>query len=206
MNNNIWFKDFKNFFNKDNLLVFFPSTNMNVYDQLNSIFKLSLYFSFIMILISNNYRYIYFALFTAFFTIVCYFIFNNDLIRKNKILQRNNFSLSKQDTFCTKPTKNNPFMNYLQNEIKDNPNKAPACDISNKKIKKDILNNFNIGLNRNVDDIFLNQASDRQFYTNPSTGIINDQEGFGKFLYNLPKTCKEDGVSCYKNISRYPLA
>ena len=41
--------------------------------------------------------------------------------------------------------------------------------------------------------------SSRQFYTNPSTTIPNDQEAFAKWLYYNPeKTCKEgNGLECY---------
>jgi len=32
----------------------------------------------------------------------------------------------------------------------------------------------------------------------PSTTVVNDQEGFAKWLYNSPQTCKENSEYCLR--------
>jgi hypothetical protein len=202
----IWFKDFKNFFNKENLLVFFPSSEMTTKEQLNSIFRFSIYFTVVMLLISNNYKYIYILLFTGLITSIMYIINQQQYNKKKILLEKDNLELLKNtNKLCTKPTKNNPFMNLTINEIIENPNKKPACDFNIDTINKSIKQNFNTGLYRSVDDIFEKNASDRQFYTTPNTEIVNDQTGLAEWLYKTPKTCKEDGISCFKNTYRYAV-
>ena len=46
--------------------------------------------------------------------------------------------------------------------------------------------------------MFLRNNSQRQFVTNPSTTIPNDQSKFASRLYGTPKTCKEGNyTNCY---------
>ncbi len=203
----IWFKDLKGFLNKDNLLVFFPSNEMTTKEQLNSILRFSIYFTIIMFLISNNYRYFYIIFFTGLITSIMFIINSQEIKKKKNLLEKENLALSSKNNnkLCTKPTKNNPFMNLTINEIIENPNKKPACDFNNDTINKSIKKNFNDGLYRDADDIFEKNASDRQFYTTPNTEIINDQTGLAEWLYKTPKTCKEDGLSCFKNTYRYAI-
>lgn len=103
---------------------------------------------------------------------------------------------------CTKPTDNNPFMNFLLSDYIDNPNKPSACNIVNEldrdKINDDATNKFNINLYRDLDDLFEKKNSQRQFYTTAVTTNPNDQKAFAEWLYKVPETCKTNQVNCLK--------
>ncbi len=201
----IWFKDFTVIFDKNYLLNFFPSNEMTTKEQFNSILRFSIYFTLIMILFTNNFKYIYIIIFTALITYFMYIINKKQNDKKKLLLEKENLTLDKNKKLCTKPTKNNPFMNLTINEIVENPDKLSACDFTDNHINKSIKQNFNDGLYRSVDDIFEKNASDRQFYTTPNTQVVNDQTGLAEWLYKTPKTCKEDTINCYKNIYRYAM-
>jgi hypothetical protein len=136
-----------------------------------------------------------------------YFIFKVDTDNKTSekmyLDSQELFKDKNNEELCSKPTKDNPFMNVLMNEYVQNPTRKPACDISRRDVKKNAKKLFNNNLYRDVDDVFQKNASDRNFYTNPGTTVPNDQDAFLKFLYPLPKTCKEGNeISCYKNSYR----
>jgi hypothetical protein len=202
----IWFKEPTKFINKENYLIFYPSSHMTTKEQYNALLRFSIYFTLIMILISNNYRYIYVVLLTGLITYIMYTVNAIENKKKQDELDKFDLAYSKIDNkYCSKPTKNNPFMNFMVNEYVENPDKYEACNIDNDTIRKNIKKNFNEGLHRSNDDIFSKNASDRQFYTNPNTKVMNDQTGLAEWLYKTPKTCKEDGLQCYKNMYRYAV-
>ena len=91
---------------------------------------------------------------------------------------------------------NNPFGNVLMTDYKFNPNKkevhaeyTPDLENSiNKKIKEFIVqengdNNEINNLFNNVGDQMTFEQNNRQFYTNPSTTIPNNQDDFLSFCY-----------------------
>jgi hypothetical protein len=105
---------------------------------------------------------------------------------------------------CTKPTIENPFMNFTMadymnldstGKIYDRP---PACDPNDPEIKKQIDESFNNNLFKDINDVFGKMNSQRNYYSAPSTEIVNDRESFQKWLYLSPKTCKEDNEMCIR--------
>ena len=94
----------------------------------------------------------------------------------------------------TPPTARNPFMNVLLDEIKYNPSRPPAEDVSNPA-NQIILNDFfRTQWFSDPTDVFGRSQSQREFYTMPSTSIPNDQGSYQNWLYLIPgKTCKEGG-------------
>ena len=194
MDNNIWYKDIINFFHNDNIIYFFPTSEMTNEQKLNSILRFSIYFSIILFLINKNIKSLYLILITALLTF---------LIHKydQKIIENveNYVQSNKSNLYCTKPSKLNPFMNVTLDEYVSNPSRAEACDIEKEKVQNNIEKYFEHDIYKNVDDIYSKNMSSRQFYTNPSTTIPNDQEAFAKWLYYNPeKTCKEgNGLECY---------
>ena len=78
----------------------------------------------------------------------------------------------------------------------DLPN--PACNTDNPGIQKSMSANFDARFFKDVNDIWGRNASQREFYTVPSTTLGGDQGGFAKWLYGTGPTCKEgDGLTCY---------
>jgi hypothetical protein len=94
----------------------------------------------------------------------------------------------------TRPTASNPFMNVLVNEIKYNPTKPAAQDISNPSVSGMLDDVFRVQFTSDPTDVFGKTQSQRQFVAMPSTTVPNDQGSFADWLYRIPgKTCKEGG-------------
>ena len=197
---------------KDNLIKFFPKKNETDIQRLNAIARLSLYVSIVLIFYKSDITYINIFIGALIFT---YYIhkYKSDNEKSNekseiktitKDTSNSNIeALENQTNECTMPTKNNPFMNLTMADLNNIDEKtgltvdrAPACDITDPKVKEEIDDKFNDGLFRDVNDIFGKMNSQRQFYTMPSTGLVNRQDDFAKWLYLNEKTCKEDQDYC----------
>lgn len=200
----IWFKDIKNFINAKNYDVFFPSSSMTYTKKLNSILRLSIYFSIIVLIIKKDSNILFIPALTAVFT---FFLYNNDDSKtKNEeefLAKMNLYKDTRTKEICYKPEPNNPFMNILMSDYTENPKRPKACNITNGHISKMAKTFFEKNLYRDVGDIFQKNASDRNYITQPVSEIPNNQEAFLKFSYDIGPTCKEgSGDTCYKNSYR----
>lgn len=182
----IWYQQPSILFSIDKITNFFPDENYTYNEKMNSVVRFSIYLSVILIIIKNNYLYLYI------FLIACLVTF---LLSKNNI-QNENLTNKNKEEECEQPTVNNPFMNVLMSDYKYNP-KRKSCTI-NKGIENKISQNFNHNLYKDVGDVYEKSNSQRQYYTMPSTTIPNDQSSFAKWLYKVPSSCKSgDGNQCY---------
>jgi hypothetical protein len=94
----------------------------------------------------------------------------------------------------TPPTSRNPFMNILVEEMKYNPNRPAAASVLDPMVKQTMDDFFRVQWFSDPTDVFGKNQSQRQFVTQPSTTIPNDQGSFANWLYKIPgKTCKEGG-------------
>jgi hypothetical protein len=94
----------------------------------------------------------------------------------------------------TPPTSRNLFMNVLLDEIKYNPDRPEAATVGNPTIKQTMDDFFRIQWFSDPTDVFGKNQGQRQFITQPSTTVPNDQGSFADWLYKIPgKTCKEGG-------------
>jgi hypothetical protein len=157
-------------------------------EKLNSITRLIVYVSFALTMYNNNTKYMYITLIGM--ASILFFVKNE---KKN---------IEEFNETCQKPTKNNPFMNVLVSDYPGNKEfieKKIACS-SDADIKKAIDTNFDLGLYKDSDNLFNKNNSQRQFYTNPSTTIPNDQDSYSKWLYKSSESCKENTINCSSNI------
>jgi hypothetical protein len=99
-----------------------------------------------------------------------------------------------KETSHTVPTQKNPLMNVLLPEINGNPNRGKALAYTPKtekkimeKVKKGLDPRIYRGTNNELDL----EYSMRQFYTNPSTTVPNNQEEFANFCYGDMISSKE---------------
>ena len=101
----------------------------------------------------------------------------------------------------------NPFNNVLVNEIYDSPTRPSAPDITSVQAKNTLDEFFRIQWHSDPTDVFGKSQSQRQFITQPSTSIPNDQGSYQDWLYKIPgKTCKEgNGEACYGGTNGAPL-
>lgn len=94
----------------------------------------------------------------------------------------------------TLPSARNPFMNVLLDEIKYNPSRPEASATNQPAVKQTLDDYFRIQWFSDPTDVFGKNQSQRQFVTQPSTTVPNDQGAFADWLYRIPgKTCKEGG-------------
>ena len=122
--------------------------------------------------------------------------------------------------FFDKPKMNNPYNNVLVTDIVDNPNKLPAPPAFYPQTEHEILDKTKEAIQKmnptfpdmtsklfaSLDDHFEFEQSARQFYTNPSTTIPNDQGGFAEFCYGEMISCKEGNMfACARDAPRHNL-
>lgn len=201
----IWYEDFIAFFNSEKALDIYPTANMTYNEKLNSIFRFSIYFSIIVYLLKINTKILLLPVFFSILTFTLKKINDSRNTFEERYLNdtdeyKTDRESNNSDDKCVAPTEDNPFMNVLMSDYSNNVERNPACNIEERRIKKEIKTNFEKRLYKNLDDVDDVENSFRQFYTTPSTTIPNDQENFAKWLYfSEEKTCKEGNtVMCYK--------
>lgn len=191
----IWYNDIVNFFDINNMLLFYPTSEMEYSEKLNSIMRLILYITIILYSLKNDLK-VFILLIVA--GIVIYIMYTMDEHKEKYITDKEETygieDYEDEIDICTKPTRENPFMNVTMNEYAENPKREKACKINNK-VNEYIDQYFNEDLYRSVDDIYNKNASERQYYTMPVTEIPNNQDKFAQWLYgNEDKTCKEGNL------------
>lgn len=103
-----------------------------------------------------------------------------------------------EKAMCKKPSKDNPYMNSLLNDISTYPELQPsACNADDEDIQNKITDCYNEDLYRDVEDLFERQNSQRQFYTVPQM-YPNDQKSFAEWCYKNDNICKVDQSNCLK--------
>jgi len=209
MTEKLWYNDLKGFITQDNFLNFFPTPNMAYQEQINSIIRFTLYLVIILLLFKNNYRVLYILVIVLLLTYGMSLIDNVEKKNHEESFKKQNLAVSKTTKKeCVKPTTENPFMNVLLTDYKEGSKRSnkEACDIDNKNVIKSMNDKYDERLFRSVDDVYMNNGGDRQFYTMPVTDVVNDQTGFAKWLYDRGPTCKEGAIEqCYNNVNEVKL-
>jgi hypothetical protein len=212
MTDPFWFDDISILFDKDRLVEFFPSKFMSYEEKLNAIFRLCIYFTVLMILVNSGskkpdiQKYLLFLIGAAILTIFFYKYRPEKKMKEGleNMLQTETSKNTQPENECTRPTLDNPFMNFTMGDfmnIQDGKivDKAAACDNSSPDVKEEVDKYFENNLYRDVDDVFGKMNSQRQFYTMPWTSPLPDPDGnFKNWLYKSPLTCKEDSDYCLR--------
>jgi len=206
LNDPFWTEDYKILFINERLTYFFPTIKMTLIEKLNAIFRLSIYLSVLLYLLTSNYLYFYIMIIIGIFTYFVYYYkkdnlelyFNSIPNSNNNLIEENIHTVSDSE-----PTTENPFMNI--NLITDDKTKAAAPPSwNNKKIADVIEDKFGYNLYRDVGDLYGKTNSQRQYYTVPSTTIPNEQTSFAKWCYSTGPTCKEKSIYCSPEINAVP--
>lgn len=196
----LWIDNFDILYEKKYLFEIVPSKNFDFNRKLNSLLRLSIYYSIIVYMLNKNTKILLTPILVGAFTVIMGKNLKKNIIDKAVVDLQNNTEkpLEKIDIDCRIPTENNPFMNPTV--FGENNNKSSCLSYNNKGIQRNIENKFNTNLNREASDIFGKNNSQRQFYTVPSKKYPNDQDAFKKWLYSTPPTCKEgNGLQCAAN-------
>jgi hypothetical protein len=210
----IWYNDISSFVSFENAKYFVPSNEMSFIEKVNSMMRFAIYFTIVLYFIQNNLRVFLIIPLFASITVVLEKLYKDGKITSKMGMEKFHslggvgtgvgsgvssgegvHTLSKEPhrlSKCNnKPTINNPFMNVLMNEYEENPTRGSACHD-----RKKIESKFNEKYFRNIDDIFLKNGADRQFYTTPNTTIPNNQTDFANWLYKQEgDTFKEQYIS-----------
>jgi len=172
----------------DRLLEFLPSNEMTFVEKLNAIVRFSIYLAIALFVVKLNYLYFYIPLVVLLITYGFYYV------TTSKESFQAEYHGVKEKT-CQKPSYNNPFMNVMLTDYQTNPNKPAACtEKEDTTLKEQIEEKFNFNLYQNVDEVYGNLNSQRQYFTMPWTTIPNAQDTFSNWLYKTPKTLKESNI------------
>ncbi len=171
-----WLNDPANLFTKDNWTYFVPTDAMTVPEALNAVTRFSIYFSFMLTIVTSNTNYLLFIPAVMLMTIFLARLYPRTQVMKETFALKGKYA---------SPQSNNPFMNVLFTDYVDNPERSAAPpDITNDGIKESIDEAFaeTHDLFMDTTDKYALSQSARTFVTQAATTIPNDLEGFQKFL------------------------
>lgn len=212
----------------DYITEIFPVEDMTYERKLNAITRGILLISLISFVLSGNFRIIIVSILT-FISIYLFHLHQereNDKSKKvieekfvnpaDDVLKSN--SIIRDASVFDQPDSSNPFGNTLVTDYKYNPNKKPAPPAFNESVSEKILTQAKTlvkELNPDQPDIsdklfkdlgeqYVFEQSLRQFTSNPSTTVMNDQTGFADFCYGSMTSCKEGNLfACARNLPRH---
>jgi len=180
-----WFNNITILF--QNINEFFPKKEFNRIQKVNAIARLSIYYSILICLLKLDSKY----LSLSFCLLLLSFYLGYTDTFETLVNKENNTPK------CTEPTETNPFMNFTIADQIMNPNKPAACPVDS--VRKDQIKKYRLSAYLDPKDLFGKIVTDRNFYTMPSTTLVNDQEGFTKYLYGDFGKCKSEGIDCLKH-------
>ena len=199
----LWIEDISILYEKKYLFEIVPMKNFDLNRKLNSLFRLSIFYSLIVYFVNKSSKTLLIPVGVGLFTVIISKNLKMNNITENiRKLQngdtKESFLMEEISEGCRIPEKSNPFMNPTI--YGENNSQKPCLSYNNKGIQKDIEEKFNRNLYRDVNDIFGKNNSQRQFYTVPGKTNPNDLESYKKWLYSTPPTCKEgNGLQCAAN-------
>lgn len=211
-----WLDDPMVLIKEGNLFTVWPSENMSKNEKLNTLSRLVIYITLIGFIFTYSFKILVSGIVT-----LGVFVFLHHASKDNG-----------KETFCnvdnvtnfyntpdvrmqfTMPNDQNPTMNVMLPEIKDNPDRKMAAPSYNPLISKEInnstkdmiVNNFDKTENirdklfNNLGDNYQFEQSMRNFYATANTTIPNSQADFAQFCYGDMISCKEGHpLACVRN-------
>jgi Ca2+/Na+ antiporter len=174
-----------------NPLAFYPNNSQSLEQYLNSMIKLFMYVSLILVVSNNDLSYLYILVIVVLLCTVYYY----KVSENNQIDNMNN--IVKQPR--TVPTINNPMMNitmadYLNLDKNGNIKpKPPILDPRDPEVKRQMNYALNYNKAGDYENLYADKISNRAWFTRPSTSIPDDQASFRAWVYNTKGTnCKTD--------------
>ena len=198
----LWTENISILYEKRYIFEVLPNKKFDFNRKLNSLLRLSIYYTIIMYLLDRtNTNTLFIPVIVAAITFVLKKFYKNKVIEESTIIVNEGETIVDKEINmedsdgCRMSSENNPFMNP---PLFNNSGNIKSCQsYNNKEVQRQIEKNFNKDLYKDANDIFGKNNSQRQFYSVPGKSIPNDQESFAKWLYSTPPTCKEgNGVQC----------
>jgi len=204
----------------------FPIEDMTYEQKLNSISRSVIIISLIAFMFTRNMRILFICGITLFSIYILYYYKEKETEKTkenfenqaNVILDKYNFTQKDKEDVFQEPEPENPFGNVLIPDYEYNPNKKPAPPSFNENVNNKILTQAKklvSDLNPDQPDIsdklftdladnLMFEQSLRQFVSNPSTTIPNDQTGFAEFCYGSMISAKDGNMfALARNLPRY---
>ena len=193
-------------FERTNLFKLLPSSDMNRNETLNAISKMVILLTILGYLITQNRKLLIIGVVTIVSIIVLQYAEKTTESKENFAGKYNNpIAELKDPQLFTQPKPQNPAMNVLLPEIKDNPKRKSAAPAYIPEIEKSINestkefvaknfkdSNIDEKLFKDLGDNYEFDQSMRTWYATPNTQIPNDQGGFAEFCYGDMVSCKEN--------------
>jgi hypothetical protein len=206
----------------------FPVEGMTFEQKLNAISRCVILLGIVWFLLTRGIR----VLIVSVLTLMSIFLFNLHTERENekksKVIEEKfenpadaimkKESISRDVNVFDPPDSSNPLGNALVTDYEYNPHKKPAPPAFNAAVSEQILDKAKTlvkELNPDQPDIsdklfkdlgeqYVFEQSLRQFTSNPSTTVVNDQTGFADFCYGSMTSCKDGNLfSCARNLPRH---
>ena len=171
----------------DNLDQFFPAKNLNRIQKINSLARLSIYFSVLILALKIESKY---------FLISILLLLASIFTKTTETFTNSEQESTADISECQKPTKENPFMNFTVSDLINNPDRPEACQYDD--VKDELRKEFRSHVYSDNSDMWGKYISDRNFYTMPNTNVVNDQIGFAKWCFGNSGECKTFGTNCLK--------
>jgi hypothetical protein len=206
----------------------FPVESMTYEQKLNAITRGIILISIISFALTQNFRIIVVSILTVLSIYLLYLHQERENDKKKKVVEEKfvnpaddvlkSKSILRDASVFDTPDSSNPFGNTLVTDYQYNPNKKPAPPAFNESVNEKILAQAKTlvkELNPDQPDIsdklfkdlgeqYVFEQSLRQFTSNPSTTVMNDQTGFADFCYGSMTSCKEGNLfACARNLPRH---
>ena len=202
-----WLENPNILLNKKYITEIWPSDNFDLARKLNAITRIIIIMAILGYYLTKS-PFIPVSAIVSLIVLVIIFKSKNKIIKEgntNMNINRNNeeFKQLLKKEF-TVPTQENPVMNILMNEYKDNPKRKPAAPVYNEQVHQEMnqkaKSKTDKRLFKNLGDNISFENSMRNFYAMPNTEIPNNQKDFALFCYGNMPSCKDgDALQCSKN-------
>ena len=200
MSSKFWLYDPSILLKKEEMFNFWPNNKQSMDEKLNAVTRSIIVLTTLGYLSTKSFNILVSGIVTLIVVVALYKTKNQenfDMIDRSKKANNmlNNINIDKLAKELTKPTNDNPFMNYMPTDYLNNPDKPPALPLFNNKVKN-LADNAAFS---HLDPRLLNTLGDameydtfaRNFHTMPVTTNPGDQKAFAEFCYGNMKSCKE---------------
>jgi len=210
------------------LLEFFPVENMTYNQKLNAISRSVIILGLVGFFLTTNIRILIVSVLTLLAIFILHYYQERENQKSHKLIEETfanqadevyrQYNYTKDPNVFDKPTAGNPFSNVLIPDIQYNPDKKPAPPSFNAHVNSQILKEAKqlvSDMNPRQPDIsnklfgdlgeqYVFEQSLRQFNSNPSTTIPNDQKSFADFCYGSMISAKDGNpFALARNLPRY---
>ena len=138
MSNTFWLNDPTVLLDKNHITELWPTNNLNLELKLNAITRLIILLGLLGYLITQSIKIPISAFITLIIIVIIYKTKGSRRKIKEGLTNTQYYSTIKENFYP--PKKENPFMNVLLPEIKDNPKRKPAAPSFNPIVERDINN------------------------------------------------------------------